>query len=997
MFRVFFKLLANSIIEKGFDYTQATLICWVLQAHVNLYYNTHYKRGKLNPIKIDSLQRVIYFVENMSYLQSNFLDNFPLPVIVPCPNPNPVPPCCYVGIPLPPQLFDASNRPLRLGGHYYFISKKYNSIFSHGFPITPEGASSIPNIEADPYYMELMDTVDADGTPLYQLKFKDLLRDPPVDPRAYHDRTYPLIYSFTTSCHKSFITSFKEFLDVGNYSNTFWVQGLQNFTKRFNGVLSPVLYITIGAMINNPDFKLSSFRYEMLNVNPTKVYSDVFERTAEYKRADRIITTLGTENAPDASIFLPGGDPKPRTRALAAHEKMRLFEVYQRRTIPTIGENLDAQRASIRDMVNMVIDQACSNRSIDILLQQYSLNWMPIWLLNKLFCERRTDPRVHQLLTIRPDLEGLHTLQLCTDDRPIDVDYNFIQKLQDFAILSLKKRWLEGMFKFSYESLNNIFSREDTINNPGGTGHGQQTKTLYYLNIDGFFHPLLDLKCKDPSDPALLTLPSEFIEKRKENFNIRTSPELDSKILTLAQIYCMEFKYLKFPPDPPELKTMCVFFQVSSTIVYTETSSNLLTPANKKIVFAIDMQKTPIACIPDFNIEHRPDGMDLGGGTRSRSRSPPRSEGQGARASKPRSRSSSPRGSRREGSSQRRSPSPRGKERVERVERGEPDERYKKEQKERQEQQKIWELFLYSQYTICGTYKRVSSWGGFFSGKMMEYLFGQYFQLPTFFKIFANILQVCHQYCTTAPIYNYNNASPYCFLEIPAHFSFIERFVHHFGAADIALFSGSIPYMPPIMGAGGHRESQGLVGRPYIQTWLTLHTLQIRICSELFMAPFMDADIDDAASFSEHASSLRSRSSLSSSESWVSDIKANAHSYPYPALTWLTLGPLEESVEGDGSFKGTMESRGSQGSSRSQGSQGMGVGEAPGGGGGKMKHLLHLSYTKKNRKNKYIKKNNNNNKTHHNKKYSLSRHIFKKNKTGKTNKINKTFRKKYRH
>jgi hypothetical protein len=167
-------------------------------------------------------------------------------------------------------------------------------------------------------------------------------------------------------------------------------------------------------------------------------------------------------------------------------------------------------------MVNMVIDQACSNRSIDILLQQYSLNWMPIWLLNKLFCERRTDPRVRQLLTIRPDLEGLHTLQLCTDDRPIDVDYNFIQKLQDFAILSLKKRWLEGMFKFSYESLNNIFSREDTINNPGGIGHGQQTKTLYYLNIDGFFHPLLDLKCKDPSDPALLTLPSEFIEKRKE-------------------------------------------------------------------------------------------------------------------------------------------------------------------------------------------------------------------------------------------------------------------------------------------------------------------------------------------------------------------------------------------------------------------------------------------------------------------------------------------------
>ena len=294
------------------------------------------------------------------------------------------------------------------------------------------------------------------------------MRDPPTDPRAYHDRTYPLIYSFTTSCHKSFITSFKEFLDVGNYSNTFWVQGLQNFTKRFNGVLSPVLYITIGAMINNPDFKLSSFRYEMLNVNPIKVYSDAFERTAEYKRADRAISTIGTENAPDASIFLPGDDPKPRTRALNAHQKMQLFEVYKRRTIPTIGENLDAQRAVISGMVDMVIGQVCNNRSIDILLQQYSLTWMPIWLLNKLLCERPTDPRVSQLLTIRPELQGagggLGSLQPC-NDRPIDVDYNFIRELQNFAILSLKKKWLEGMFNFSYESLNNIFSREDTIQN----------------------------------------------------------------------------------------------------------------------------------------------------------------------------------------------------------------------------------------------------------------------------------------------------------------------------------------------------------------------------------------------------------------------------------------------------------------------------------------------------------------------------------------------------
>ena len=54
LFRVFFKLQANSIIEKGYDYTQATLVDFRLQRVLCSYYKKHYNRGKRNPIYVDN-------------------------------------------------------------------------------------------------------------------------------------------------------------------------------------------------------------------------------------------------------------------------------------------------------------------------------------------------------------------------------------------------------------------------------------------------------------------------------------------------------------------------------------------------------------------------------------------------------------------------------------------------------------------------------------------------------------------------------------------------------------------------------------------------------------------------------------------------------------------------------------------------------------------------------------------------------------------------------
>ena len=135
-------------------------------------------------------------------------------------------------------------------------------------------------------------------------------------------------------------------------------------------------------------------------------------------------------------------------------------------------------------------------------------------------------------------------------------------------------------------------------------------------------------------------------------------------------------------------------------------------------------------------------------------------------------------------------------------------------------------LILESKRTLFLTPKRVASWGFFLAGKMMDYLFGPYFQLPTVFKRFERYLQVCHAYYTTALIYNYNTARPYCFFRIPPGFTFTPLFNVHFNP----------PGFPPV------------IDPLYIAHRLHENTESIKEIAGILTAPFMNEPITDRSS-----------------------------------------------------------------------------------------------------------------------------------------------------
>ena len=94
--------------------------------------------------------------------------------------------------------------------------------------------------------------------------------------------------------------------------------------------------------------------------------------------------------------------------------------------------------------------------------------------------------------------------------------------------------------------------------------------------------------------------------------------------------------------------------------------------------------------------------------------------------------------------------------------------------------------FLFSEYTSCATHRRIASYGAFFAGKMMEYFFDQYIQLPSFFKYFDSYLKHCVQYSTTALIYD-ADVPPYNLIQIPPGSSFTLPFTQYFEKMGIVL------------------------------------------------------------------------------------------------------------------------------------------------------------------------------------------------------------------
>ena len=674
LYRVFFKLIPNDSIEKGYDYTQATLVHFKLQVALCKYYEKHAQRGIKNPIVLNTLSRLNYFVGNMSYLQQpNFLDIFPdraniIPSFYSIPGeangvwsngwsryPKPgycdrarvAPPgqaateCCYICLTLPTPTTPAGT--FGMIGHYYTIDPKFKPIIHRGFPINKyDGMESIT---------EMTD---------YQSQFEHYFRVNEAHPNykfsrhgTQYDATYPYIFCFTTCCLENPCSLFEFFLEPDRYKKTFWCQGFSDFTAlmsptpAISRVLSPVLHVVIGSMLTEPDFYLLSIRYNILNVDPLKSYRSPNPRIDEYRKSTQILMTLGTKEG-DRSIYQPSIDPYPRHSAIQAFKSLRdkVNQVnieYKRRLSSSNEEDKKNQRLLVQDKVQRKIimikfivyfsytssradrdtevskiiqmiggaEQAENIKTKIVELRTKTKELLPphsraedpgyaIGTYSLATIGNTADPAIQEIIRnaikfimASPSASATAVIQYLLSPKEFDED------LTDYAILCLKKNWLGGMMDNAYEADSTVFGNPDS-------------RKLYYMNERGEFILMTETKCYNPSavwglagflPPYLYT--SSFDEVKRED-----TGEYPVTVLTMANIYRLDCYYKKIPGNI--IKSMSILFQVSSTIVYTRE-------LNPQILYAMDMQKIPLACLPDLPEANLGNSMvGMVGGTRTK-------------------------------------------------------------------------------------------------------------------------------------------------------------------------------------------------------------------------------------------------------------------------------------------------------------------------------------------------------------------------------------------
>ena len=222
--------------------------------------------------------------------------------------------------------------------------------------------------------------------------------------------------------------------------------------------------------------------------------------------------------------------------------------------------------------------------------------------------------------------------------------------------------------------------------------------------------------------------------------------------------------------------------------------------------------------------------------------------------------------------------------------------------------------FLSSGYTSCATHRRVASYGAFFAGKMMEYFFNQYIQLPSFFKYFESYLKHCFQYSTTALIYD-ANVPPYNLIQIqppltpgappPTPPSFTLQFFLHFQKMGISFDAAVTPNNP--------------VNQVYIGTMLQAKTAYIKAISNFLTNDFMidegAADniqtvVDHFSQPSDSTHTTKSNASISTANSTRSEMFC---SFDLEDITnsdalciFLLEKPLEESECGDDNYQDSL-------------------------------------------------------------------------------------------
>ena len=386
LFRVFFKVdPILGPIEKGYDYTQATLVHFLLQIFLCNYYELHKRRGARDPIQINTLERLNYFMKKMNSLQAgDFLDNFPVTTIRETIRPsvysinhdgNDVPPafrclrasgseCYYVCLTQPyispDQRVTPHTQNPGMIGHYYVIDPKFASIISRGFPIHPPDDDD----EGDKLWYN-----PAEWMRELRANFPDPATSPYYDfsrRRDGYQRTHPYICCFTTCCMVQPCSSFVDFLHINKYKNTFWCQGFENYTAKLSGglpreILSPVLYVLIGALLQDSDMTLLTLRNNILNSRPGGV---AMQKSTEYNRATTALMTLGTRYEDldtMTTLYLPGIPDYFREAALSAFKTIRdqnerAYESFktQMRVSQHQQEQTDVVRRKVEKKINMV-------------------------------------------------------------------------------------------------------------------------------------------------------------------------------------------------------------------------------------------------------------------------------------------------------------------------------------------------------------------------------------------------------------------------------------------------------------------------------------------------------------------------------------------------------------------------------------------------------------------------------------------------------------------
>jgi hypothetical protein len=162
---------------------------------------------------------------------------------------------------------------------------------------------------------------------------------------------------------------------------------------------------------------------------------------------------------------------------------------------------------------------------------------------------------------------------------------------------SNKRNFLYSMFDNAYNICNGLLNCDES------------DLRLYYLNNSNEWLKLPSLEVLDPNSYASIDASTDADAHAKAPYIFESNffeikKSVPVTVHTLAHIYALQIPYTEVletavspHPDVPHTvnkKSMYMIFYVSSTIVYDNAGI---------IDYAIDMQKTPIACLPDLDVE----------------------------------------------------------------------------------------------------------------------------------------------------------------------------------------------------------------------------------------------------------------------------------------------------------------------------------------------------------------------------------------------------------